>query len=115
MGLAICRKIVARHGGSITARSQPGQGSTFIVTLPAAPNSQEATCRTTDSEEVRPALLPFHTAAVVALAEAVAVVLRNRDDGGVGVGGNPLLHGIDSDPHMTRALLRPARRGLWLR
>ena len=41
MGLAICRKIVARHHGHITARSQPGQGSTFLVTLPARPPSPE--------------------------------------------------------------------------
>jgi light-regulated signal transduction histidine kinase (bacteriophytochrome) len=34
MGLAICRKIAERHGGSITARSIAGEGSTFIVTLP---------------------------------------------------------------------------------
>jgi signal transduction histidine kinase len=37
MGLAICRRIAERHGGSITARSQPGQGSTFIVVLPKQP------------------------------------------------------------------------------
>ncbi len=34
VGLAICRKIVDRHGGTITARSIPGQGTTFVVTLP---------------------------------------------------------------------------------
>ena len=34
VGLAICRKIVDLHGGTITARSSPGQGATFVVTLP---------------------------------------------------------------------------------
>jgi PAS domain S-box-containing protein len=34
MGLAICRKIVERHGGSLTAQSTPMQGAKFIVTLP---------------------------------------------------------------------------------
>jgi light-regulated signal transduction histidine kinase (bacteriophytochrome) len=34
MGLAICRKIVERHNGNITAKSVLGQGSTFIVILP---------------------------------------------------------------------------------
>jgi signal transduction histidine kinase len=34
MGLAIARKIAEQHGGTITARSRPGEGSTFVVTLP---------------------------------------------------------------------------------
>ncbi len=34
IGLAICRKIVERHGGSITASSKLGEGATFIVNLP---------------------------------------------------------------------------------
>jgi signal transduction histidine kinase len=34
MGLAICRRIVIRHGGQITAETEPGQGATFLVTLP---------------------------------------------------------------------------------
>jgi two-component system CheB/CheR fusion protein len=34
IGLAICRKIAERHGGIVTARSQLGQGATFVVTLP---------------------------------------------------------------------------------
>lgn len=34
IGLAICRKIVERHHGTITATSIPGQGATFTVALP---------------------------------------------------------------------------------
>ena len=36
IGLAICHKIIIRHGGTITASSTPGEGATFKVTLPLA-------------------------------------------------------------------------------
>ena len=34
IGLAICEKVAANHGGAITAQSQPGKGATFSVYLP---------------------------------------------------------------------------------
>ncbi|MBI4384531.1 MAG: PAS domain S-box protein [Nitrospinae bacterium] len=42
MGLAICNKIAAYHGGRLTARSRPREGSSFVVILPEKQKKEDA-------------------------------------------------------------------------
>jgi hypothetical protein len=56
MGLAICRRIVERHDGQMTAESVPGEGSTFTITLPkqqppSQPDASEPDASEPDASE----------------------------------------------------------------
>jgi signal transduction histidine kinase len=41
IGLAVCRKIVERHGGTLTAESSAGNGATFVATMPVTQNKEK--------------------------------------------------------------------------
>jgi signal transduction histidine kinase len=42
LGLSLCRRIISQHGGALTAESEIGKGSRFIIRLPMREAAEEA-------------------------------------------------------------------------
>jgi len=103
LGLAIARQLVELHGGALTAKSTPGQGSSFAFSLPLA-SSAEA--------EEPPAVSAAAYDALDRTAIAVAAASREADaEGDVGLaesaparGDRPRVLAVDDDPVNLRVL-----------
>jgi len=72
LGLAICQRIIESHGGTIWCESPPGQGASFIFTLPKALPSAETDAPSAEA----PAAAPITSAALA----SVLLVDDNKAD-----------------------------------
>ncbi len=74
LGLAICRRVVERHGGEIGVEDNPGGGTCFHFTLPAAVNEEEPGMKHIPTEPAEEEDARVRAALDRALAERAAIM-----------------------------------------
>lgn len=107
LGLATCYGIVAQAGGTITAQSQPGEGSTFEVRLPRAVDSAPADTqahetRSTSEGSVRVVLMVEDEPAVRRIVERI--LAREGYRVLAAEGGSAALSLIEDEGHLDLVL-----------
>lgn len=75
LGLPICKRIVAEHGGELTVRSEVGRGTTFRVVLPPAQQLPVPTAPPAPATEVAPGGAILVVDDELRLAESIRLLL----------------------------------------
>jgi signal transduction histidine kinase len=89
MGLAICREVVTRMGGTITAEGRPGEGAVFRVDLPLPDRSHgEASASATSARALKVLCVedhPINRKVVELIMAAAGIHLRSVENGALAV------------------------------
>lgn len=97
LGLSICREIVGRHGGRVWARSKPGAGSVFSITLPVSTEGLPVV-------DSAPLMVPGGQACTAGLG---------NDQMLQGLGGRPKILVVDDDPGVRDYLTQLLQEQGW--
>ena len=100
LGLAIVAALVAAHGGTVAVETAPGQGATFRIALPLAPEAHDAE----RTRVTRPANEPGQTAKHTGRRPGPAACRGGADK----TGGAAARRGAPPQPRRGRPGRRPA-------
>ncbi|MBS0234723.1 MAG: response regulator [Proteobacteria bacterium] len=118
LGLALVRELITRHGGDVTATSDTGHGTTFILRFPHAVEATQLDMSTSEEKSDRLADDPLRTFDRKASASAIFITEtpdalppatpseNNKQDGRSEL---PLLLVVDDEPDMRRYLVSMLR------
>ncbi|HVZ03756.1 ATP-binding protein [Hyphomicrobium sp.] len=114
LGLALVQELITRHGGDVTASSDSGRGTTFVLRFPHAQRDTQQSMGNSEPTPDRLANDPLRTfdrkASARAIAEfdapprPVSETLSGKDTRGL-----PLLLVVDDEPDMRRYLVTMLR------